>query len=457
MTSTSIRAGALLLAACSAACSGDVGSVATSTVAPPTTTVPKVPAEPSAQLLRERRVFDDPAPLGAVQEELGVAPVILPPGRWTFGELGIEVTVDTDDFWRLDSAHPGKFVLTRPDAELDVLLPAVLFTRPVGFANPIRAATDSVFPGSSGFDVDDLGEWIDAMPQVAVLDQGRLTLDEREVRWWDVDVDPDLGPTIGCEPGRCVALFWTGATERYTVARDLERIRWYEIEDPAGPIVVFVAARDDEFAQLVADVDELLATAEFGPSAPHPVPDGHAAASSMIIASGRPWTFGGLAGVVIESDTTLHIRQRPGEVEVAVAWFDATVGVARPVQTPPGETIDRAADVVDAVLAAGGRVVDDDATIAGFDAVEIELIADGDDPVPALHLSPPRNGFDRTESGWPRHAHQRAWVFDGPLGPTIIAAGGNDERLLARALDAAPALVEEIAFCEPTDSCLAAR
>ncbi|NNE11445.1 MAG: hypothetical protein HKN41_04285, partial [Ilumatobacter sp.] len=280
--------------------------------------------------MRESRLYGDPAPLGAVQEEYGIAPVILDPGTYTFDDLGTTITLTLEDHWRLDHARPGNFLLTRPDAELAALLPAAVFVRPIGLATPGRAATESLFPGSHGWEPWALADWIEAMPQIVELDRGSFDADGRTVRWFDIDVDPELGRTRqNCEPGSCVTMAWTGDSS-IMVARDLERIRWYEIEDPAGPMIIFVAGRDREFDGLVADVDAMVRSARVGESRPHPVPTGYAVAEIIDLMANTVWRFAGVDGLTFESETFTAVEQRPGAVSHLVWGLESTVGFVVP-------------------------------------------------------------------------------------------------------------------------------
>lgn len=447
------RAGVAVAAVATTACTGPTADgrteATTTTSAPP---VPVVPAEPSAQILRERRLLADPAPLPSIQQRLGVAPVIMPPDAYRFDALGTSVTLELGEYWRLDSEHPGKFVLTRPDAELEVLLPAVVFARPVGFAHPRRAATDSVYPGSSGWERGDLGTWIEAMDQIVVVDSGRTDVDGTPARWWDVDVDPERGRTLtGCQPGTCVAMFWTGGTETFTVARDLERLRWYEIDDPLGPIVVLVAATDGDFPQLVDDVAGLLRSATLGPPEPHPVEAGVATASFMELAANTRWRFAGLPGVVYESVTATTVDQRRGGIRF-LAYDGGDIELLRPLTDAFGRRLDDADAVVDAIVGHPGSTIRDDTSrLLGRPATEIELVhAPGDDAVVRLVDVP--DGFDPTDASWPEQRHHRIWVLDDPLGPLVVGASSETATGLDRALDRLDSALDGVVLCA-TDSC----
>ena len=458
----SAAVGAVVLVA--AACSGGGEPIAgggRTTTGPATTHVrPAIPAEPSAQLLREARLYANPAPIGVVQERVGIAPVILDPGRHTFDELGTEVALTLHDHWRLDAAEPGRVLLTRPDAELESLLPGLVFLRPLGFATPSRAATGTLHPGSSGWELWDLGAWIDAMPQITVLDRGTLPIGERQVSWWDVDVDPTRGRTNDfCEPGSCVEMMWTGGA--YTmVARDLERLRWYEITDPQGPIIVLVAGRDDEWDELVADAHQIVGTAAIGPSAPHPIPDGLITAEFIEAGVNTDWRFTGVEGLVFRTETAVGIGQRPGEMWHSVRDEEAVTSFVVPVADAEGDPITSTDDIMASLTGAEGvTIVDRNAEILGERAIVVDVDHDRGthDGEPLLFLGHPRPGFRPDLAGWPTLPLNRVWVVDSPVGPALVVAAADGPDLLGAALDRLDFFTEAISFCTTTDPCTGER
>ncbi len=454
-------AGALFAASCSSPTSESVSAEVT--IREVAESKPAVPSEPSAQILREQRAFAVPAPLGVVQEDQGIAPIVLDLGPTTFNELGISITLDFDEYWRLDNAQPGSFDITRPGAGLGALLPAVTFHRPIGFAPPPLIAAGRLGAGTALWDARlDLETWIAAVPQVVVLAEGEIDVDGRRSRWWDVEVDPGLGPTLpSCQPGTCVELMWSGAYT-HSVARDLERIRWYEIPDDQGPIIVFVSTEERDFGPVVADIDDLLERAELGPSAPLPIPDRVAYARAIEIPPNEAWLLAGVPGVSINAPNAARVIQRPGEVSVyrANRGNDAHAhSVIVPVATADGETFEDASEMVSAIIERAetvGEVISD--TMLGYEATRIELRHDGDG---FLVLSPPRLGYAQREALWPRRPIQRAWVFDSPLGPTMVSIAAESDFDFERALETFDWFLDGVQICGeaggPTDSCPPAR
>jgi hypothetical protein len=410
---------------------------------------PTIPGEASAQVIRETRLFADSAPLMSVQSRVGVAPVILDPGTYEIDALGTPLTLTLTEHWRLDYEGPGNISLTRPDAELEALLPVVSVHRPFGFADPTLAG----FGGSGGWFMQDLSEWIDAVPQIVVLDSGDITVGDRLARWWDIDVDPSLGPTIsGCEPGSCVRFMWSGSHNNL-VARDLERIRWYEIPDPQGPIVVFVSTNDADFEEITSATDELLRTAVVGPSKPNPIRNDIAYAKWSSITSNTPTAVSGVYGVLLQAPFFLDIAQRPGEV---VAWrmdginSDERVGLVVPATALDGEPIESVDDVLNAIESNALRSTRSSGEILGMPATIIDFELEGEG---MLLLSPPRPGFSSQQAIWPQLPKGRAWVIDSPIGPAIINATAQTQTNLDDAVERVAWFTDLTSFCDSTDSC----
>ena len=385
----------------------------------------------------------------SIQKQLGVAPLILDPGTYEFDALGTTLTLEFSKHWRLDREAPGSFWLTRPEAELEALLPAVTFHRPIGFADPALAGFDS----PTGWVMQDLGEWIEAVPQVVVVDSGDITVGDRAGRWWDIDVDPTLGPTTdGCLPGSCVHFMWSGGASHF-VARDLERIRWYEIPDPLGPIVVFIATDDEDFDEMTSDIDELFASALVGPSEPNPVAGNTTIATHASLESNTPTMTAGIDGIVINAPYFLHVHQRPGEV---LAWRfasvdeDQKVGLALPESDLDGNPIGSVADIVAAIESNASTVSSSTGEVFGLPATVVDFAHDGEG---MMLLAAARPGFSSTQAMWPRLPKGRAWVIDSPLGPAIVSALGRSEEDLGEAIDRIDWFTELISFCESTDSC----
>jgi hypothetical protein len=410
---------------------------------------PTIPSEASAQVIRETRLFGDPAPLMSIQQQLGVAPLILDPGTYGFDALGTHLTLEFPKHWRLDREAPGTFWLTRPDAEFEALLPGVGFHRPTGFADPALAG----FDGPPTWIMQDLGEWIDAVPQIVVVDSGDIAIGDREGFWWDIDVDPTLGPTIrGCQPGSCVRFMWSGGMTN-SVARDLERIRWYEIPDPLGPIVIFVATTDEDFDEITAEIDVLLTGAVVGPSEPNPVRGNLAIAARAIIQSNTPIMIAGIEGLTIDAPHFLDVFQRPGEV---IAWrsnsvnTDQRVGLAVPATDLEGNPIRSVDDIISAIEANASTFSSSAGEVLGLSATLVDFEQDGE---AMMLLTAPRPGFSSTQAVWPELPKGRAWVIDSPVGPAIVSALGRSDEDLAEAIDRVDSFIEWITFCEPTDSC----
>ena len=168
--------------------SPDATVAPTNSTAVPASTVPAMPNESAAEALRQARRYQLPDPVGSLQRTGGLAPHMLAPGNHVADSLGIEVTLATDEWWRLEREEPGSFSLTRPDAIVGAAVPAVVFLRPVGLAPASRVGDAELYPGEYTVSPDDLGAWLDDVDQLAVLGSGTVSVGGRDSTWFDVDV-----------------------------------------------------------------------------------------------------------------------------------------------------------------------------------------------------------------------------------------------------------------------------
>ena len=436
---------------------GSLPATSSSTISSPatsTSTIPTIPNSASAEILRQQRLYGRPDPLGALSIANGVPPTLLPPGVHTTDVLGIAVTLRLDDWWRLDEEQPGSFVLNRTDAAVGDLLPVISFERPVGLVEPRRVADENLLPGEFPFPPDDLRSWFDEVPQIEVLATGDAVAGDRTGRWYDIDVDPGAGPTLGeCSPGECVHTWWSGASHT-TVARDLEALRYYEFPDPSGPIFVLVAAVDDEFEDWVDRADRLIRSATFGPSAPHPVPDDLSVGMIRAHAAGQESRFVSFPGVVI---TPLAVRfsvQQPGKLRFEPWIRNSTAhlvdaAIVRPLQDSGGNPLHSLDDVV-AVLEASPLTRHADETVFDTAAAVFSGVVDG--PIFRRVEVDPDHRPDFAY--WPDFGHLHAWAFDSPIGPLLIAAEAESEIYLDTAKAQATELVAQVRFECPTDGCV---
>lgn len=396
--------------------------------------VPAMPSEPSAELLRQERRYQFPDPFGSLQLEHGVAPVMLPPGEHVADSLGIEVTLRLDRWWRLEAEEPGSFWITRPDAPVGGLLPAVVFLRPRALAPINRVGDVDLFRGEHTLPPDDLGGWLDQVDQIEVLDRGDASVGGRDGSWFDIDVVDDAGPLSHlCDPGHCVHTWWSGAS-RSTVARDLESIRYYSFPDPEGPIYVLIAAADDEFAEWNALATDLLAATDFGPSAPHPVEPGVSVGFERAHERGDTSSFVEFPELEITVPLFSLSAQRPGILTVQ-GWraygHESRPEFVRPVETIDGDPIADVAAVESLLVDTGLERASDDHLLDGTRSV-FDGVVDG----AILRRTELAPGDDLAFVAWPEfeRTHARIWVIDGPRGPLIMSATSSSAANLPSAI-----------------------
>jgi hypothetical protein len=438
--------------------SGDSDGRVTLPTVPPPTTAPTISRALSPEVYRQERLYVRPDPLGPLAAANGTPPTLLAPGEHTTDVLGIAVTVRLDEWWRLDDEAPGGFVLNRPDAPLSPdALPAIMFQRPVGLAPPRSVADENLLPGQFTVapegDVSWLGPWLDEVPQIEVLATGGAVAGDRTGRWYEIGVDPSAGRMLrGCSPDPCVHTWWAGASG-WIVARDGESLRYYEFPDPAGPVFVLVAAADDEFDEWVATADRLIRAASFGPSAPHPVPDGLSVGIHRAHDPGEEWRFITFPGLVIRPEAFRFSEQRPGKLRFE-PWIRnhtahiVDAGIVRPLLDATGRPLASFDEVVDELDASAlTRLADEplfDTTAAVYSGVTA-------DPIFSLFAVEPDH--DPQLAGWPHFEHVHVWAFDSPIGPLLIAAEAESDIYIETAKKQTLELIEQMSFDCATDSC----
>ncbi len=387
---------------------------------------PEIPNLASALVERQRRRHVVPDPMGDLQEQFGIAPVMLPLGEVTTTDLGIEMTLTFERWWRLESAGPAGIALAPPENPLGRLRPNVVFFRPLGFVDPVLAPSGQFLPGDQSIERDQLGNWISALGQVVLLDSEEMMIDGRVVTRYDVDLDPALGPTSDqCSPGNCIDFAWNGASNYFNL-RDEEAVSYYEIADPKGPIVVIVAYEEGD-SLFGERADRLIRSARFGPSAPHPIPEDTRIANFSTVKAGE-WQVSAIPDVRIRFEFYASIAQRPGLVGFGhpVSGFGASV--SRLLMNGAEERLVSAEDVLDALGADEQWNVEVGDEIDWFDADGIErsgrvmLVGTDlveDDPTPPVLLAMLEEGDDPRLPAWPEVADSTLYLV------TAVEHGGS--------------------------------
>lgn len=389
--------------------------------------------EAAARVLRQERRLVDPAPLGDIQDRFGIAPVVLPAGPLTTRNLGIEMTLHLDDRWRLEWGAPSQVVLADVDGPLGALRPNIVFFRPVGLFDPLVVPYGHGIPGETPWPADDLEGWLEEVPQIAVAQQGEFAIGDRAARWFDVFIDASAGPVpTGCDPGDCVAFAFSG-THHSFVLRDKESVRWYVIDDPAGPIFVLLAV-DTGNADFFERGDAVIRGIDLGPSEPHPIPPGAVHAPFTAISAG-PTRFTGLGGFEWRPEAPSYVSQRGG---MAVLDDSVTgITVTRPEQAADGSVVETVDDLIEAIA-------DDPQYEVTVDtATSVELAEGASTSAIVLSITGPQLepdepplrlvAIDADEEprfvAWPRRAYTKSWVIehDGDFHLVSVEADSQDQ------------------------------
>jgi hypothetical protein len=213
------------------------------------------------------------APLtGAVDVgEIGTSPdndvpAVLVPGLYTL-EILQPYAFEIGDEVQVAIAAPA-FVLVRDPAwPLDERAGAVEFRTLEGLVPPELAADESVRNVNGPARPDqmvaipvDFPAWIEAIPNVSIADSGVIESPATTVRWWNVVLDADAGPTFRCaaDTADCVGSFvssqeWTGVYPLQ--AQNLQRI--YLFDDLPG-VFGTVEAREPEFFDRSVELMEMI-------------------------------------------------------------------------------------------------------------------------------------------------------------------------------------------------------
>lgn len=407
------------------------------------TSVPELPSPASAEVVRDSRRYLNPEPLGPLAMEHGIAPTLLPPGAHTTDVLGIEMTLDLDDWWQMTREIYGTVQLVKPDTPIGIQLPTLLFERPVGLADPARVSDENLLPGEYPVPPEELATWIDEVEQIELVATGPAAAGDRTGRWYEIMLDASSRRVrTDCDPGPCIHNWWSGASVT-VILREGELMRIYAFDDPNGPIFVTAAADPDDEAWMTT-IDELIRNTTFGPSAPHPVPDGVAVGAERAHERGDVWRFAEFPGVVIEGAAISVSRQRRGSLGYepwGPAANRADSSIVRPLQDAEGVPMETIDDVI-AVLDASGLEREADETI--FDTTAAVFTGLADEPI--FRRAPLDDGDPIEFVSWPDQLNVRVWAFDSPIGPLLIAAEANGSADLAVGTSHAERLFDLMSF-----------
>ncbi len=370
--------------------------------------LPDLANDPVAAVLRQDRRHRYPEPLTDLEQRFGIAPQLVEPGTITTDSLGIELTLDFERHWVMQESRPGWLVFAPPSNPLGGLRPVIVFQRPVGFYDAEQAPDNDVIPGDQTLPADALADWIAALPQVDLQRTVDLEIDGRTARRYDVDLVPADGPiSHECRPIGCLNMMWSGGSDSI-VLRGGELLRYYEIDDEQGPIIVInIAMAGDPGFHDVAD--RIIRGARLGPSAPHPLPEGTIWANWSRMPPGTH-TAAALPGIRLTFDGDRAVDHYAGSVTVGEqAWKGTRLLVGELVGTPGGsiETVDDAATALlddpewDTADLGTIELIDGDGTVHEARLISVVLREGRDDPTPALVSAPLEEGDDPRLARWP--------------------------------------------------------
>jgi len=103
---------------------------------------------------------------------------------------------------------------------------------------------------------DDLGEWLDVVPQLVVFDRGAGMVDGEPAMYWDVEVDATLGDTFPCQFRNCVATVVDA--QGFFVMGDAARFRIWQLSGNGEGLYVWVQAVPSAWEATIDLSNELL-------------------------------------------------------------------------------------------------------------------------------------------------------------------------------------------------------
>lgn len=393
--------------------------------------------EPSAFVsLRSARRVDGTHLVSDLEDRLGtIAPLVLPPGRHETTVLGTPLAMDLSAPWRLMRADPGLLVFMSGDETLAQDRPLIRAGRPASvFLPEVAGDPGSVEAGEP--DTEDVPEslldWFDSIDSVVVRACASTEVSGAEAVVYDVEVDPDLGPTSFCQPiGDCVSgLRWhtSGPAARTEVNFNTRyRYQVWEIEQPETDIVVVSQASPDEADVWFERTAAFVTSWDLGDPAPIDLPEGAFAGIGDVTGGPLvPLSLPFLRFDVVEPvwAGTLGNFVAFGPIEESPPWQD---GPAIELFVPNASTVGpvaSAADVVSALDDAGIVTASrDDRTVLGVTASVIEIEGDGTTPVLRTSGAEPRDPSEDEGFGWwIAGPGETLWVVDlDGVGPLVIA------------------------------------
>ena len=213
--------------------------------------------------------IEEAVDIGVVGASEDDPPVVLGPGRYT-AELLESLAFAVEEDVQVLFADPGGVYLSDPEWPRGERNATVVLWPTRGIVLPELAGDIAVrnITGPADPSVDqylstpiDFPTWVDAVDTVTIADEGVIEAPATTVRWWDVVVDPEAGPTqrCGADTTDCVSAFVTPPAAGVGVVplQSPNLLRIYLFDDLPG-VFGLVDAQDVEFFDQGNEIMEMI-------------------------------------------------------------------------------------------------------------------------------------------------------------------------------------------------------
>lgn len=240
----------------------------TTTESPTTTAAPTTAASTTAVPTTTAALVTDAVDIGDVGTSPEDGPVVLSPGPYTLGILE-PYAFEIDEEIQIPVAF-AHFVLVRDPAWLPSDRAAsIMLLELNGLVPPDLAADESVRNLNGPAQPEpvlptpvDLPAWIEDVPSVSISGEGVIEAPGTIVRWWDLVLDAEAGPTFRCgaDTADCVGSFVSspeaaGAGVLPLQAQNLQRVYLF---DALPGVFGLVDSRDPVFFERGVEIMEMI-------------------------------------------------------------------------------------------------------------------------------------------------------------------------------------------------------
>ncbi len=235
--------------------------------------VPANPSQPEDGLLgrhRRTRANSFGHLMGDLEAQWGVGPLLLPPGVWTTGQLGTEVSIELDRPWIMSEESPDHLSLIPPvpgDGPQSVLF----LMRPRWIVPP-AATTDpdamAAMLGGAESTAQGFAPWVNQVEEIDVVSTEELEISGQPTTRYEIEVTTLDGPALGCIEGRSCVASWipvaaSGWRESLPImfVSDAKMTVW-EIEMPEANLIALAREQTDSPGFLV-DAERVVEQLQF--------------------------------------------------------------------------------------------------------------------------------------------------------------------------------------------------